>query len=170
MYGICGRPLTMAGTMRPAAFSASSTLIIPVPLLATASTFWCCTGEDARSSTRSTSFVRARTPVPPHLGRSRFGNQSHGLCPRNQLQRTLYNRRVNHLGTQADHANALLLGLVVGRNNLQRLLNFDLRRRKGLVNHGNLQRVDAAHAFEPERTRIQAPDAQTVHVGDIAED
>ena len=38
------------------------------------------------------------------------------------------------------------------------------------MNHRNLKRVNAAHAFKAEATRIHAPGAQTFHVRYVAKD
>lgn len=48
----------------------------------------------------------------------------HLLGPRNQLQRALYHRSIDHLGSQADDAQSTRLRLFVSGNNLRRFLQL----------------------------------------------
>src|SRR5579862_9956514 len=78
--------------------------------------------------------------------------------------------RIDHLRSQADDAEAFLLRLFKGVNNLGGFVDLYLRRSKSGVNHRYLRGMDAPHAFESHRAGIFSPTPETVEVADIAVD
>src|SRR6478752_1402809 len=84
-------------------------------------------------------------------------DHAHGLGSRHELQSAVYHWRINHLRTQAHHAQTLFLCFVVGGENLAR--TFDLVRCgcERFVNDRDLRGVEASHAFEAEATRMCGP-------------
>src|SRR5208337_4787531 len=71
--------------------------------------------------------------------------------------------------SQAHHRQSLALRFFKSDNHFSRFFDLDCARLKRLVDHSNLPRMDASHAFESQRPRSFSPSSQTVHVADIAE-
>src|SRR5215470_2741145 len=99
-----------------------------------------------------------------------LSNQPHRPRLLHKLQRPMYHRRVDHLGAQADDGESLLVSFLIGGDDLQGLFDFRRRWRESLVNNGDLERVDASHAFKSQSPRGLSPPPQPVHVGEIAVD
>src|SRR5581483_1488182 len=87
-----------------------------------------------------------------------------------QLPRTPDDGWIDHLRSQADHAQAALLRFFERSNNFQRFVDFRLRWRKCFVNDCDLAGMNTAHALESERLRVFSPTAKRFEVRNIAED
>src|SRR5579872_1802848 len=96
-------------------------------------------------------------------------NQPNCLGARDELQSALHHGRVDHLRAEAHHSQALFLRFVIRGNDSLRALDFCRRGRESFMDHGNLHRMHASHAFKSQCPGIQAPALQALHVAHISE-